>query len=75
MARADQNPWRRGPAESTSGVPISAQTAVPLNPSGRGPSDFGFFTLPSKALPHNSIALGKIPISAMAGKVKNGMAA
>jgi hypothetical protein len=70
---AKPNPWRRGPAQSDSHIPISARASVPLNP--RGPA-IGFFTPPlylDKAQPGNiAPKLKDVPISAYAGRVKNG---
>lgn len=73
MNNAQERPWRRGPAQSNSNIPISARASVPLNP--RGPAT-GFFTPPryvSGAQPGNvAPELKDIPISAYAGRVKNG---
>ncbi len=70
---AKERPWRRGPAQSNSNIPISARSSVPLNP--RGPA-IGFFTPPryaDKAQPGNiAPALKDVPISAYAGRVKKG---
>ena len=71
--KAQERPWRRGPAVSTSNIPISARASVPLNP--RGPA-IGFFTPPryaDKAQAGNvAPAPGNPPICTYAGRVKNG---
>jgi len=72
---AVERPWRRGPAQSNSNIPISARSSVPLNP--RGPAT-GFFTPPryaNKAQPGNVAPSFDPPISAYAGRVKNGKGA
>lgn len=70
---AQERPWRRGPAQSNSNIPISARASVPLNP--RGPAT-GFFTPPRYAdkAQAGSVApeLANVPISAYAGRVKKG---
>jgi hypothetical protein len=71
--KAQERPWRRGPAQSNSRIPISARSSVPLNP--RGPA-IGFFTparYADNAQPGNvAPVLKDVPISAYAGSVKKG---
>jgi hypothetical protein len=75
MAVGGKNPWRRGPAVSTNGIPLAAQSAVPLTPN-RGNNTFGFFVkerytrVKSRTTPYPS----RIPIAAQSARVKNGLA-
>lgn len=73
MAAGGKNPWRRGPAISNSGIPLAAQSAVPLTPNRGGV--FGFFVLPrySRIKSRTAPAPNKIPIAAVATGVKNGL--
>ena len=74
MAQGGKNPWRRGPAVSNNGIPLAAQSAVPLTPNRAGV--FGFFVpqrytrVKSRTAPYPK----NIPIAAVATGVKNGLA-
>lgn len=73
MPKFLQWPYRRGPAQSNSRIPIAARASVPLNP--RGPAT-GFFTPPlyrNRAQPGNVSPKIDAPLAAMHGALVKGV--
>lgn len=70
MAKPETNPWRRGPVNSNSRIPVAARSSAPLNPTGKA---IGFFVKPTaqnKKFPGNQSPGIDPPMVAFTGKVR-----